>query len=184
MLVSRSWPARRSRRPRGRPAIRWPAPGLLACRARSASPPGRLAGDTILLEAARAFEPIDARTAREALLEAFEAALSADWTPGQAGLAEIARTARAIPGPGDPGASATDLLLDGFAARVTAGYTAGVPLLRRAIARLRASELSAEEGLRLLRLGCLAAEELWDDQAQRARWPPAACSLPATAGRR
>ena len=123
---------------------------------------------TILLEAARAFEPIDARTAREALLEAFEAALSADWTPRGAVLAEIARTARAMPGPGDPGASATDLLLDGFAARVTAGYTAGVPLLRRAIAKLRAGELSAEEGLRRLRLGCLAAEELWDDQAQHA----------------
>jgi DNA-binding CsgD family transcriptional regulator len=122
----------------------------------------------ILLEAARAFEPIDARTAREALLEAFEAALSAGWTPRQAALADVAHTARAIPGPSDPGASATDLLLDGFTARVTAGYTAGVPLLRRAIAKLRAGELSAEEGLCRLRLGCLAAEELWDDQAQHA----------------
>ena len=123
---------------------------------------------TILLEAARAFEPIDARTAREALLEAFEAALSAGWTPRQAALADVARTARAIPGPSDAGASATDLLLEGFAARVATGYTAGVPLLRRAIAKLRAGELSAEEGLRRLRLGCLAAEELWDDQAQHA----------------
>ncbi len=123
---------------------------------------------TILLEAARAFEPIDARTARQALLEAFEAALSVGWTPTRAILAEIARTARAMPGARDPGASATDLLLDGFAARVTAGYTAGVPLLRRAIAKLRAGELSAEEGLRRLRLGYLAAEELWDDQAQHA----------------
>ncbi len=123
---------------------------------------------TLLLEAARAFEPIDARTAREVLLEAFEAALSVGWTLRQAALADVARTARAIPGPSDPGASATDLLLDGFAARVTTGYTAGVPLLRRAIAKLRAGELSAEEGMRRLRLGCLAAEELWDDQAQHA----------------
>ncbi|HTU08933.1 MAG TPA: AAA family ATPase [Trebonia sp.] len=123
---------------------------------------------TILLEAARAFEPIDARTARGALLEAFEAALSAGRTLRQAALADVARAARAIPGPGDPGASATDLLLDGFAARMATGYTAGVPSLRRAIAKLRAVELSAEEGLRRLRLGCLAAEELWDDQAQHA----------------
>ena len=123
---------------------------------------------TILLAAARAFEPIDARTARKALLEAFEAALSARWAPTRAILAEIARTARAMPGARDPGTSATDLLLYGFAARVTAGYTAGVPLLRRAIAKLRAGELSAEEGARWLRLGCLAAEELWDDQAQHA----------------
>jgi DNA-binding CsgD family transcriptional regulator len=123
---------------------------------------------TILLEAARAFEPIDGRTAREVLLEAFEAALSAGWTARQAALADVARTAHAIPGPSDPGVSATDLLLEGFAARVATGYTAGVSLLRRAIAKLRAGELSAEEGLRRLRLGCLAAEELWDDQAQHA----------------
>ena len=123
---------------------------------------------TILLAAARTFEPIDARTAREVLLEAFEAALSAGWTLRQAALADVARTARAIPGPSDPGASATDLLLDGFAARVATGYTAGVPSLRRAIAKLRAGELGAEEGMCRLRLGCLAAEELWDDQAQHA----------------
>jgi len=123
---------------------------------------------TILLEAARAFEPIDARTARQALLEAFEAALSADRTPRRAVLAEVARTAQAMRGARDPEASATDLLLDGFAAQVTAGSTSGVPMLRRAVAKLRADELSTEEGLRRLRLGCLAAEELWDDQAQHA----------------
>ena len=161
-----SAPLEEAARPTGDPLARARATRLQGAVRFAAGQAGE--ASTILLEAARAFEPIDARTAREALLEAFEAALSADWTPGQAGLAEIARTARAIPGPGDPGASATDLLLDGFAARVTAGYTAGVPLLRRAIARLGASELSAEEGLRRLRLGCLAAEELWDDQAQRA----------------
>jgi DNA-binding CsgD family transcriptional regulator len=123
---------------------------------------------TILLEAARAFEPIDACTARQALLDAFEAALCAGRTSRGAVPAELARTARAMPGASEPGASATDLLLGGFAARVAAGYTAGVPSLRRAVAKLCADELSAEEGLRRLRLGCLAAEELWDDQAQHA----------------
>ena len=122
----------------------------------------------ILLEAARTFERIDAPAARGTLLAAFEAALYADRTPRREVLAEIARTARAMPGTPDRGASATDLLMDGFATGMTAGYAKSVPLLRRAIARLHAGELSAEEGLRGLRLGCLAAAELWDDQAQHA----------------
>ena len=153
-------------RPPGDPLARARATRLQGAVRFAAGQPGE--ASAILLEAARAFEPIDARTAREVLLEAFEAALSAGWTLRQAALADVARTARAIPGPSDPGASATDLLLDGFAARVATGYTAGVPLLRRAIAKLRADELSAEEGMCRLRLGCLAAEELWDDQAQHA----------------
>ena len=48
-----------------------------------------------------------------------------------------------------------------------------MPLLRRAIAMLRADDLSPAEGLRRLGLGCIAAAELFDDQAQHAlaiRW--------------
>ena len=48
------------------------------------------------------------------------------------------------------------------------GYTAAMPLFRRAIARLRAGEFSPAEGLRGFGLGCLAAGELFDDQAQHA----------------
>jgi hypothetical protein len=69
-------------------------------------------------------------------------------------------------------ASAADLLLDGNAARAAAGYPAAVPLLRRAIAMLRAADLSPQEDLRRLGLGCNSAADL-DDQAQHAlatRW--------------
>ena len=48
-----------------------------------------------------------------------------------------------------------------------------MPLFRRAIAMLRADDLSPQEGLRWLALGCIAAAELFDDQAQHAlaiRW--------------
>ena len=88
-------------------------------------------------------------------------------------LLETAGAVRALPGAAGPQASAAGLLLEGFAARAAAGYTAAVPPLRRAIAMLGADDLSARERLRLPRLGCFAAADLWDDQAQHAlatRW--------------
>ena len=127
----------------------------------------------ILLEAAQALALADVRGARQALLEAFDAALFVGWSASRAVLAEIARAARDIPAAGGSEASAVGLLLDGFAVRAAAGYPAAAPLLRRAIAILRADDLSPAEGLRGLRLGCVAAADLFDDQAQHAlatRW--------------
>ena len=126
----------------------------------------------ILLDAARALAPTDGRGARAALLEAVEAARYAGWSASRAVLAEIVAAARATPGAGGPEASAADLLLDGFAAWAAEGYPASVPLLRRAVA-LRVGDLSPQQGLRGLGLGCFAAAELFDDQAQHAlanRW--------------
>lgn len=97
-------------------------------------------------------------------------------------MSEIARAARAMPAAGGSEASASDLLLDGFTARAAVGYLASAPLFRHAIAMLRADDLSPQEGLRWLGLGCSAAADLWDDQAQHAlatRW----FSSPATMGR-
>ena len=79
----------------------------------------------ILLEAARALAPADPRGAREALLEALEAADYAGWSASRAVLLEIATAARATPAAAGPRASATDLLLDGFAARAAAGVPGG-----------------------------------------------------------
>jgi DNA-binding CsgD family transcriptional regulator len=136
----------------------------------------------ILLEAARALAPADPSGAREALLEAGEAAVYAGWSASRAVLSEIAAAARATPAPAGSEVSATDLLVDGFAARAAVGYPAAVPLFRRAIAMLRGGDLSPREGLRLPRLGCFAATELWDDQAQHAlaiRWVQLARDLGA-----
>jgi DNA-binding CsgD family transcriptional regulator len=123
---------------------------------------------SILLAAARALVPADGRGAREALLEALVAALYVGCSASRAVLAEIAAAARALPGPAGSEASAADLLLDGFAARAAAGYPASVPLFHRAIAKLRAGDLSPQQGLRWLALGCAAAAELFDDEAQHA----------------
>jgi len=130
------------------------------------------AGETapVLLEAARALAPVDARGAREALLEAVAAAQYAGWSKSRAVLSAVARAAPAAAG---PQVSASDLLIDGFTARAAAGYSTATPLLRRAVAMLGAGDLSPREGLSQLWLGCLAAAELFDDQAQHAlalRW--------------
>jgi len=127
----------------------------------------------ILLEAAQALAPTDPHSARKALLDAFDAALYAGWSASRAVLAEIARVTRDIPGTGESEASAIDLLLAGFAVRAVAGYPASAPSLRRAIVMLRVGDFSPGEGLRSLRLGCVAADDLFDDQAQHvlaSRW--------------
>ena len=127
----------------------------------------------VLLAAARELAPADPRGAREALLEAVEAARYAGWSASRAVLLEIAAAARATQTASASQVSATDLLLDGFAARAAAGYQASAPLLRRAIAMLSAGDLSPAGGLRLLGLGCVAAADLFDDQTQHAlanRW--------------
>jgi DNA-binding CsgD family transcriptional regulator len=124
---------------------------------------------SILLEAARTVEPLDARLARETLLEALSAATYA----GREKAAEIARAAAAVPAIADAGATAPDLLLDGLAVLLTAGYAAAVPALQRALVTLRAYEPRPGDGLGWLRLGRFAAAELMDDEAAHAiasRW--------------
>ena len=84
-----------------------------------------------LVGAARRLRPLDPRAARDALLSALEAAVFAGWAPSGALLQEIARTARDLPPTGDPPDSAANLLLQGYTTRVTGGYAAAVPALRR-----------------------------------------------------
>jgi DNA-binding CsgD family transcriptional regulator len=117
--------------------------------------------ETLLLTAARLFEPLDARLARETYLEALSAALVAGRLPTGSGLREAAETARSAPPPPQP-ARAQDLLLDGLALLATDGYPAGAPALKAAVSAFRGDEVSREEGLRWLWQACYAAELVWD----------------------
>jgi DNA-binding CsgD family transcriptional regulator len=117
--------------------------------------------ETLLLTAARLFEPLDARLARETYLDALSAALFAGRLPPASGLRDAAETARAAPPPPRP-ARAPDLLLDGLASLTTDGYPAGVPVLKAAVSAFRGDEVSREEGLRWLWQACYAAELIWD----------------------
>ena len=145
----------------------------------------------LLLEAARQFEPLDSRLARETYLEALSAALFTDLAVGRE-LGNVAAAARAAPPAPEP-ARAPDLLLDGLAVLVAEGYQAGTPLLKQAVQAFCAADISAEEGLRWLWLACHAAGLVWDyasmdmlsaRQVRLAREAGALTMLPSALGTR
>jgi DNA-binding CsgD family transcriptional regulator len=78
--------------------------------------------------------------------------------------------ARAAPSGPDP-PTTVDLLLDAFAIRVTEGYSAGAPALRRALDGVLALDVDSDIGRWLwltgMRAGAVAALELWDADAWR-----------------
>src|SRR5215472_5420518 len=110
----------------------------------------------LLLKAARQFEALDSRLARETYLDALAAAQFAGRLALGGGMREVAEAARAAgPPPGPP--RAADLLLDGLALLVTEGYPAGAPVLRQAVSAFRGTAVSREEELRWLWLAGRAA---------------------------
>jgi DNA-binding CsgD family transcriptional regulator len=116
----------------------------------------------VLAAAARDLEPFDGRLARDTWLGALAAAwLALGYTRGTT-LTEIATRALVAPQP-EPGRKAIDdLILDGLATRVAVGYTAAVPILRRAFADVDTCDLPVTE-VTLQPLLChISALELWD----------------------
>src|SRR5580693_2449205 len=115
----------------------------------------------LLLKAARQFEPLDPRLARETYLDALSAAIFAGRLALGGGMREVAEAARMAPPPPGP-ARGPDLLLDGLSLVICEGYPAGAPVLRRAVSAFRGTDVSTEEGLRWLWLACRAALIMWD----------------------
>jgi DNA-binding CsgD family transcriptional regulator len=129
-----------------------------AVRRGSDSPP-------LLLKAAQRLEPLDVGLARETYLDAFAAALIVGRLSRGADIVEVAKAAREAPAAPAP-ARASDLLLDGLTSLITAGRTAGTPLLQQALKAFRAADVSStEEGLRWLWLAGRVSQDLWDDEA-------------------
>ncbi|GGJ38720.1 transcriptional regulator [Streptomyces brasiliensis] len=114
----------------------------------------------LLLKAARQLEPLDAEAARETYRDAFYAALTAGRLPSGPGIEEIARAVRTAPRSPRPGR--TGLLLDGLAAATADSYSAGAPMLRRALTAFRSESISSEEGLGWLPFACRMAHNVWD----------------------
>jgi DNA-binding CsgD family transcriptional regulator len=127
----------------------------------SAPRPGR-DGPRLLLDAARRLEPLDTGLARETYLEALGAAIVAGRLSGGRAVRQAADAGRAAPPAPRPGRAA-DLLLDGLSLRLTEGYAAAVPLLRRALQALAGQRRRREEDLRWLWLASSVSQELWDD---------------------
>jgi DNA-binding CsgD family transcriptional regulator len=115
----------------------------------------------LLLKAARQFEPLDPRLARETYLDALAAAIFAGRLALGGGVREVAEAARTAPPPPGP-TRGPDLLLDGLALLICEGYSAGAPVLRQAVSAFRGTDVSREEELRWLWLACHAAGLVWD----------------------
>ena len=126
----------------------------------------RRGGDAppLLLKAARRFEPLDPRLARDTYLDALAAATFAGrlaFGGGIPAVAEAARAAPPSPGPARP----HDLLLDGLTLLISEGHAAGAPALRHAVRAFRDAEGMGEEGLPWLWLAWYAASIVWDYQS-------------------
>ncbi|MDQ1479125.1 MAG: hypothetical protein QOE62_4354 [Actinomycetota bacterium] len=118
----------------------------------------------LLLKAAKRFEPLDERLARETYLDAFTAVFFPGMLATDESVLEAARAARAAPPPSKP-PLASDLLLDGLALLITEGYAAGTPTLRTAVNAFRREDLSGGDGGRWLSMAARLAAFLWDDEA-------------------
>jgi DNA-binding CsgD family transcriptional regulator len=118
----------------------------------------------LLLTAARSFEALDLRLARETYLDALTAVLfPARLAPGGSVL-ETARAARAAPPSSQP-PRPPDLLLDGLTLLITEGYATGAPTLRAAVNAFRDEDIPQGKGRRWLWLASRVAAFLWDDEA-------------------
>jgi DNA-binding CsgD family transcriptional regulator len=120
------------------------------------------AGDVpqLLLKAAQRLESIDAGLARTTYLQAITASMFTDEVT-RGNVNELAAAAAGAPPPtGTP--SATDLLLDGFAAHYTGGYAAGASIMRIALEHF-GTGMSPEDELREhLLVSMLAYQYVWD----------------------
>jgi DNA-binding CsgD family transcriptional regulator len=120
----------------------------------------------LLLKAAKQLEPLDLDLARQAYVDACQAAFLAGHLAGAGDLLEVSRAALALPPPAHP-PRLVDLALDGFARLVTDGPAAAAPVLRRATSVITSSETPAAEILRWSWIITAADEALWDDGG----WP-------------
>jgi len=121
---------------------------------------------SVLLDAARMLEPHDLRLARDTLLDAY----GAGRYSGQFGvpMAEVLEAVRSAPRVEQSQETATDLLLDGFAAWGEQRYEAGVEFLRRAIVPLTADRPLPDDVVERVTAMSLAASRLYDWPARQA----------------
>lgn len=118
-----------------------------------------------LVDAARRLRSFEPLAAREALLSALESSVFAGWAPSAPLLGAIAEIARDLPPAGAPQDTAPALLLQGYTARLTAGYAAGVPAMRGAITALLRGDANPDFALRHFELTAISGADLLDETA-------------------
>ncbi|QDP97860.1 AAA family ATPase [Microlunatus elymi] len=129
--------------------------GQIMFAARSAS-----AGLPILLAAAGQLQTLDPTLARETYRDAGYAALTAGQLSSTDGLEQFAAAYRTMPR--SPNPCRGEVLLDGLTRVITQRYSAGVPLLLRAVADFCDPDISIAEGLGWLPLASRMAHNGWD----------------------
>jgi DNA-binding CsgD family transcriptional regulator len=125
----------------------------------------------LLLNAARRFEPLDPRLARDTYMEALAAAIWEGGLEGDANMAAAAEAARKAP-PAAEAPRGVDLVLDALAVRLTEGYVVAAPLLVGALASVSRHTDGANGPDRGLwaagnRAAGIIANEVWDYDAGR-----------------
>ena len=116
---------------------------------------------SLLLQAARQFEPCDLGLARETYLTAWGAAfVAAGHATGRSVLLEISRAVRALP-PRPDGPRPLDLLLDGLARLAADGHAAAAPTLQRAAKAL--TGIPVGDVLRWGWMATAASNAVWDN---------------------
>ena len=116
----------------------------------------------LVLDAAKRLEPIAPDLARATYVDAIIAAGSAGRFAAPGGsVLDVARQVSPVSGRAP---TVFDLLLDGMAAQYVQGYTASVPILRRALNAFF-DDMPAGQELRGLPLALMVSSILWDDEA-------------------
>jgi DNA-binding CsgD family transcriptional regulator len=90
-----------------------------------------------MFEAARAFEPLDVRRARDAACDAIQMAILFGDSSAVSAV-EVARVARSFELPAGEVPTAADIVLDAIAELIARGFNAAAPLLRDALAATKA----------------------------------------------
>jgi DNA-binding CsgD family transcriptional regulator len=120
---------------------------------------------SMMLDAARAFEPLDVRLARDAVFDAIQMAVYFGES-SEVSAVEVARVARSFELPEGTAPSAADLVLDAIAELIAEGYWSAGPMLREALAAVQREPRFLALPRHLAR-ACWVAFALSDDDAAR-----------------
>ena len=128
----------------------------------------RVAGvPAMLLDAVVELGGQDPHMTWDLLFGAMHAALIAREHVSGTTLTDVAKATAAAWHDPDAAGWSPDLLMEGLARRVADGHAQAVPVLRQALARLRACAGLKETGIPVSVLVSFAADELWDIEALR-----------------
>ncbi|WP_431968735.1 helix-turn-helix transcriptional regulator [Actinacidiphila sp. bgisy160] len=150
------------------PALDRPAARARALRIRASAELFETHNDRVpamMLDAVAELGDADPRMTRELLYEAMHAAVIAQHTMHRTTLAEVAKVVISAPHDQDAPAWSPDRLIEGLALRTTYGYESSVPVIREALAKLRASAELHDMASPLSIVVGLVAGDVWDIEA-------------------